>query len=117
MCVPDGCGAISMEIAHSRHRAIDRDTIVDRVVAELREADILTAADNIVFQDVVNIHYAYIIYDLDHRRNVDIIHRYLKSLGIIPFGRFGMWEYLNMDHSILNGRQTAQRVRSEMGLT
>jgi UDP-galactopyranose mutase len=115
-CVPDGCGSISMEIAHSRHRKIDRQNLVARVVEELKGAGILTSSDRVVFQDVINIHYAYIIYDLDHRKNVDCIHRYLKSQDIIPFGRFGKWEYFNMDHSIMDGRRTSMEIRKEHGL-
>jgi UDP-galactopyranose mutase len=54
--------------------------------------------------------YAYVIYDLDHKKNVEIIHDYLKKSNIIPIGRFGEWEYLNMDKAILSGKNAASRV-------
>ncbi len=50
---------------------------------------------------------AYVIYDHSHRRNVSTIHRFLRRNGVIPAGRFGEWEYLNMDHALLSGRLAA----------
>jgi protoporphyrinogen oxidase len=41
--------------------------------------------------------YAYVIYDLDHRQNVDTVLNYLKSIGIMSLGRFAEFEYLNTD--------------------
>lgn len=41
--------------------------------------------------------YAYVIYDLDHRKNVDEVLGYLRSLGISSVGRFAEFEYLNTD--------------------
>ena len=46
------------------------------------------------------IKYAYVIYDLDHQKNVTKIHEYLISNNIIPVGRFAQWEYINMDKTI-----------------
>jgi protoporphyrinogen oxidase len=55
--------------------------------------------------------YAYVIYDLDHRRNVSEVHRYLKENHVIPIGRFGEWEYYNMDKAIMSGKRAAEALR------
>ncbi len=44
--------------------------------------------------------YAYVIYDINHRKNTDIILSYLDSVGIVPLGRFGTFEYINSDKAI-----------------
>lgn len=41
--------------------------------------------------------YAYVIYDLDHRKNVDRVLRWLREQGIRCAGRFAEFEYLNTD--------------------
>ena len=45
--VPDGKSSVSTEVAYSRHRPLDRDTMVERTLASLRSAGILDPADEI----------------------------------------------------------------------
>jgi UDP-galactopyranose mutase len=66
--------------------------------------------DKIVVSDVADLQYAYIIYDKHHRKNVDKIHSFLREKCIFPCGRFGEWEYFNMDHSMNSGKKTAEQV-------
>jgi protoporphyrinogen oxidase len=56
--------------------------------------------------------YAYPVYTLEHREEVD---RALASLpeNIIPLGRFGTWEYLNMDQVLLQASEAAKKVDSQ----
>ena len=51
--------------------------------------------------------YAYVIYDLDHRRNTDLVLKWLASFGITSFGRFGAFEYINTDEAVRRARETA----------
>lgn len=53
--------------------------------------------------------YAYVIYDLNHRRNTDKVLAWLKSLGITSFGRFGAFEYINTDAAITQAKTLAHR--------
>ena len=57
--------------------------------------------------------YAYVIYDLDHRRNADTVLNYLKSIGIRCAGRFAEFEYLNTDgvveHTLKLARELNQK--------
>jgi protoporphyrinogen oxidase len=89
-----------------------RTNIVERTIGDLVKARILRDDDEILATDVLSIKYAYVIYDLDHRRNVQTIHDYLLGQGIFPCGRFGEWEYFNMDHSIMSGKRTADRINT-----
>ena len=45
--------------------------------------------------------------------NVEIIHDYLKNNNIIPIGRFGEWEYYNMDKALLSGKNAASRISGD----
>ena len=52
---------------------------------------------NIVDSKILTEKYAYIIYDLNHRKNTDTALSALKKLGINSVGRFALFEYLNTD--------------------
>ncbi|MCL5261391.1 MAG: FAD-dependent oxidoreductase [Gammaproteobacteria bacterium] len=52
--------------------------------------------------------YAYVIYDLMHSENVTLIKNYFSEAGIALFGRFGEFEYLNMDAVLANAKKFAQ---------
>ena len=56
---------------------------------------------------------AYVIYHNQHLQDVDLIHEYLRSIDIYPCGRFGDWEYLNMDHSIMSGKRVAEELQKQ----
>jgi len=109
---PRGKSSISCEIAYSKHRPIDKEGMKDKTVEGLIEAKILRKDDRILVNDALDIKYAYIIYDISHRKNVGIIHSYLKEHDIYPCGRFGDWEYLNMDHSIASGKVLADSLNN-----
>jgi UDP-galactopyranose mutase len=100
---------ILVEVTH-REASTDPERLRDRVVEDLAKTRIITERDEIEVCDTSTFKYAYVIYDLDHRKNVGIIHDYLESSNIIPIGRFGEWEYFNMDKAILSGKDAASRV-------
>ncbi len=106
---PGGRSSILVEVTH-REAGVDPERIRDRVVEDLKKTGIITERDEIEVCDTSAFKYAYVIYDLDHRKNVGVIHDYLDGNGIIPVGRFGEWEYFNMDKAILSGRNAASSV-------
>jgi protoporphyrinogen oxidase len=40
---------------------------------------------------------AYVVYDQNYKRAVSGIKTWMGEVGILPLGRFGEWEYYNMD--------------------
>ncbi len=108
--VPEGKSSISTEVAYSRHRPLERDTLLDRTVASLRSARILDEADEIELVHAEEILPAYVIYDLAHGRNVATIRAWLEEQRIWTAGRFGEWQYFNMDHSMNSGKIAAEAV-------
>jgi UDP-galactopyranose mutase len=86
----------------------DPEAIKEKVKKGLIHAGILREEDELEVFDFLNFKYAYVVYDLQHKGNVNLILRYLKSLGVSSMGRFGEWEYLNMDKAILSGKRAAE---------
>lgn len=107
---PENCSSVTTESSYSRYREISRENIIERVFEDLVKAKILFSDDKILVSDVADLKYAYIIYDKDHRKNVDKIHYFLKEKSIFPCGRFGEWEYFNMDHSLNSGKKAARQI-------
>jgi protoporphyrinogen oxidase len=108
--IPSGCSSIQLEISESVYRPCNRETLIERCITDLTRIGILKEQDRarILVADVVTLDPAYIIYDLQHRENVRTITAYLNQLQISTSGRFGEWEYLNMDQAILSGKRAAE---------
>lgn len=107
--VPDGISSISAEIAYGNDNPlpVSKEKIVERVIEDLIKADVIRKDDEIVFTNTIDIKLAYIIFDFERKAAVELIHAYLKSKNIIPFGRYGMWAYLWSDEAILSGKKAA----------
>lgn len=109
---PKGRSSVTTEISYSKSKKISKENIIERVVEDLIRAKILFPDDRIVVSDAADIQCAYVIYDLDHRKNVKKIHDFLRKHHIYPCGRFGEWEYFNMDHSIASGKKIAEEINN-----
>lgn len=108
--VPPGKSSIATEVAFSPARPLERDLAVERTIAALVAAGILLPEDRIELVHTEQILPAYVIYDLDHQRNVGLIRAWLREHGIWNVGRFGEWQYFNMDHSMRSGKTAAEEI-------
>jgi protoporphyrinogen oxidase len=113
--VPPGKSSISTEVAYAPGKEPDAKRAVEETIAGLRAAHILEPDDKIELVHVEAISPAYVIYDLAHAGAVETIVSWLASQGVRAAGRFGEWQYLNMDHAMKSGRVTAQAILAEGG--
>jgi UDP-galactopyranose mutase len=104
---PKGRNSIVVEVTY-RGTKPDPNETKERVREGLIKAEILREGDKLEVFDALDFKYAYVIYDTQHRRNVNLIQSYLKSLRVSSMGRYGEWEYLNMDKAILSGKRAAE---------
>ena len=88
--------------------------MVERTIASLRTAGILAPDDEIELVHAEEILPAYVIYDLAHGRNVATIREWLLEQRIWTAGRFGEWQYLNMDHSMASGKAAAEAILADV---
>jgi len=115
--VAKGWSSIQVEVSESKYKRIPKGAaLVERVISELKECGVIKEDDHIEVKSIMTVSPAYIIYTHTHRNDVDTIHSFLRSVDIFPTGRFADWEYLNMDHSLLRGKQTADRIACQKGL-
>jgi protoporphyrinogen oxidase len=108
---PKGSSSILVEVTY-RDKVMDLEETKKQVLLDLVKANLIRDNDEIEVCEAKDFKYAYVIYDLDHGKNVKVIHDYLLAHNIIPIGRFGEWEYYNMDKAILSGKNAAEKVHT-----
>jgi protoporphyrinogen oxidase len=114
---PPACSSIQAEVVHSRFRPLDSpDTVVERTIDALLATGVLHSRDEIIAVDARNVRYANVIFDFERSPNVAVVHGYLGVHGIERCGRYGDWEYLWTDQSILSGERAGNAVRAALGL-
>lgn len=108
---PPGTSSISAEVAYSEAAPLPREGIVERVIEDLIRVGALGRKDAIVVRTTRDVHYGYCIYDHHRKESVHAIRSWLRSVGIEPAGRYGLWTYFWSDESILSGRKAAENAR------
>ena len=79
--------------------------LIRKIYDGLKKIKFVKKFNDINFFQIKKFKYAYVIYDLDHRKNVDKITRYFKKKNIHFAGRLGSWEYLNSDQVIFQAEE------------
>lgn len=112
---PKGCSSVSAEISVSKWKDVgptDPDTLIRKTVNGLIRIGLITKGQAARIRPehcgIVRLEPAYVIYTREHRPATRIIHNWLQRNDIYACGRFGDYEYLNMDHSILSGKRAAE---------
>ncbi len=98
---PEGCSSLQMEI-YCEKDAYSKEELVSRSVGKLIEMEIIKE-DDILFTDVRFEKYANVIFDHNIYDSRKVVRDYLNGVGIETIGRFGEWDYLWSDQSLLSG--------------
>ena len=75
---------------------LSKRSIKNKVIEGLNECGFVKPED-VEEMEIKSFKYAYVIYDLLHRRHTDKVLDYLKGIGIHSNGRFAEFEYVNTD--------------------
>ena len=84
--------------------------IQSKIYQGLKKLKFCKTKSDINFTEIKKFKYAYVIYDLNHRKNVDHILKYFKSINILNAGRLGSWEYLNSDQVIFQSKELVKKL-------
>jgi protoporphyrinogen oxidase len=91
------------------------DDVVGHVLDGLIRYGVVPVSDPLVFSDVQRMQYAYVVYTVGYEAQISTVRSWAESHKIHIHGRFGAFEYLNVDGCItrsvemashLNGRPT-----------
>ena len=112
----DGTTTYMAEITYRKQDLIDLATdnfLTKETLKGLENIGFIDSEDDVNFTKIKRFEYAYVIYDLKHRHNVDKIKEYFSKEGIYLNGRFGSFEYLNMDAIIHQSKILAENIKGE----
>ena len=98
---PEGCSSLQMEL-YCVEGKYTKDEIYNGSVAKLIELNIIKEED-VKFVDIRFEKYANVIFYPNIYESRKIVRDYLSSIGIKTIGRFGEWDYLWSDQSLLSG--------------
>lgn len=109
---PKGCSTLQVEVYESKYKKIELsiEEIKDKVIHDLIKMGLFRKED-IILCDIRRVPYAYVMFEHNTYENRKVVLDYLDDKEIITAGRFGRWEYLWSDQSILSGEEAARKVR------
>ncbi len=109
----DGTATYMAEITYRKNDLYDKATdeeLIKDVIKGLEVIGFIDSSEDVNFTALKRFEYAYVIYDLNHRRNMDKIKDYFSKEKIYLNGRFGSFEYLNMDAIIRQSKNLAENI-------
>lgn len=110
---PPNKASLYVELAD--RRPPDLAELLPRVANDLQTMGLIATDHAIRFARLRTIDHAYVIFDDDYFPALEVIHPYLRSLGILSAGRYGGWNYSSMEDALLFGRDAAREARALLG--
>lgn len=109
--VPPGCSSLQFEIYSSKKKPLiySPEYLVDHVIANGRKMGLFDTSD-IVVSDYREVPYGNVVFEKNMPKLRGKVHQYLDQCGIHYIGRFGMWDYLWSDQSLLSGKKISDIV-------
>lgn len=101
-----------IEVTYRKNDRVDLMTdaeLTAKIIGGLKEIGFIDGESDVNFTDLKRFDYAYVIYDLEHKENTTVLRDYFKQQGVELNGRFGSFEYLNMDAIIRQSKNLAER--------
>lgn len=84
-----------------------------KITEGLEAIQFIDRPDEAEFINITKHPYAYVIYDLNHQRNMEAVRAYYSSQGVYLNGRFGNFEYWNMDRVLRESKNLAAILSGE----
>ena len=114
---PRGCTLVCAEIGCSADDASRMDPAMLRpqVLEDLVGIGLVRPEWPLELEHHGAIDCAYVIFDEHRRKALPEIQRYLQRLGIHSIGRYGAWDYGSMGDALIEGRDCARLINSELG--
>ncbi|OFV70025.1 protoporphyrinogen/coproporphyrinogen oxidase [Acetobacterium wieringae] len=113
--VPEGCSSIQAEYYFSKLNPLkySLEEVLEKTIEKLGPIMNFSEID-IRVRDVRQIDYANVLFTKDIYENREMILNYLDKINIKCAGRFGEWDYLWSDQSLISGKKMAERINSAL---
>jgi protoporphyrinogen oxidase/glycosyltransferase involved in cell wall biosynthesis len=114
-CNPPGGFGLTCEISYSPWKPlpVDGQALIERCIEDCKKVTMLREDDQVITANIVDMPYAYVVYDHQRAANVQTIRSWLARYDIVLAGRYSEWEYYNSDHAFIAGKKAAETVMAE----
>lgn len=103
-----------VEVTYRQGDWIDRleqAELEEKILAGLQEIGFVEKPEDGEVLRITKHQYAYVLYDLHHKSNMEKIRAYYNGQGVCLNGRFGNFEYWNMDRILRESKNLSERLR------
>lgn len=102
-----------IEVTYRKNDIYDKlssSELDNKIVEGLKTIGFMDDETEVIAKSYQKFEYAYVIYDLNHTSNINNIRDFFKDKGIYLNGRFGNFEYWNMDQVIKESKKVAKEI-------
>lgn len=113
--VPKGCSSLQAEVYVSRYRSFEgtQQELLEQVIGQLIKMGLFERED-IAVKDIRFEKFANIMFTPDIYEARKTVRNYLAEQGVHCAGRFGEWDYLWLEQSLLSGERAAEEIKGEI---
>jgi protoporphyrinogen oxidase len=104
---PPGASSLYVEVTYRPEEPIDADRLWPDVLRGLERVGIVRHRGELVVVHPVRIPCAYVVFDRARQRVLPGLLAELARRGISSIGRYGAWEYSNMEKALVDGMEAA----------
>jgi UDP-galactopyranose mutase len=102
--------SLYVEVSFKPDKKISKERLLKRIKDDLLKINILKKSDRFLVESLIEIKYAYVVFDLNYDKNLNLIMDFLKEKNIYPIGRYGRWTYSSMEDAILDGKMISEKI-------
>lgn len=113
----DDSTSLLLEIAFcqgDKYSHMTKNELTNQCIEDLVKIRFIESPEMVNFTDFHKEKYAYVVYDLNHRKNTDAVLNYFQNLGIKSSGRWAEFEYMNSDKVIEHSMNLAEKINAEI---
>lgn len=85
----------------------------DNVVKDMKKAGFIREEDEVAAVNIVDMPYAYVIFDKEREKALNTINEWLNKNGIYSIGRYGAWEYSFIEKNISEAQKLAKKLNGD----
>jgi protoporphyrinogen oxidase len=107
---PEGCFSLQAEITYppgNEYRATPDEELIAHVHEGFVSSGLIEPGIDPVFRDVQRLEFAYVVYTKGYESAVAQVREWAEGLGITIHGRFGSFDYLNVDGCVRRSQELA----------
>jgi protoporphyrinogen oxidase len=110
---PDGCFSLQAEITFppgDGYLTISDDELIAHVHEGFVSSGLVEPDCEPVFRDVQRLEHAYVVYTNGYEDAVTLVREWARDVGVTIHGRFGSFDYLNVDGCVRRSQELASKL-------